>query len=54
MFRLKENWRYLLRLFRDGERFAKPLRKTTDLGEYRAITAQIFALPLKPELEPDW
>lgn len=54
MFRLKENWRYLLRRFQGGEAFAKPLRKTTDLGEYRAITARIFALPLRPELEPDW
>ena len=54
MFRLKENWRYLLHRFQGGERFAKPLRKTTDLGGYRTITAQIFALPLKPELEPDW
>ena len=54
MFRLKENWRYLLCRFEDSEKLGKRLRKTTDLNEYRAITAQIFALPLKPELQPDW
>ena len=54
MFRLKENWRYLLCRFEDSEKLGKRLRKTTDLNEYRAITAQIFALPLKQELQPDW
>lgn len=54
MFRLKEHWRYLLRRFRGSERFVKPLRKTTDLSEYRAITAQIFALPLCDALDADW
>ena len=54
MFRLKEHWRYLLRRFRGGEQFAKPLRKTTDLAEYRAVTARIFALPLNAALDADW
>lgn len=54
MFRLKENWRYLLCRFEGSEKLAKRLRKTTDLQEYRSLTAQIFALPLKPALEPDW
>lgn len=54
MFRLKENWRYLLCRFEGSERLGKRLRKTTDLQEYRAITAQLFALPLKRELQPDW
>lgn len=55
MFRLKENWRYLLCRFEDSAKLGKRLRKTTDLGEYRAITADIFhSLKLKPELEPDW
>lgn len=55
MFRLKENWRYLLCRFENSEKLGKRLRKTTDLQEYRAITAQIFeTLPLKPELTPDW
>ena len=55
MFRLKENWRYLLCRFEGSEKLGKRLRKTTDLQEYRSITAQIFAtLPLKAELAPDW
>ena len=54
MFRLKENWRYLLCRFEGSEKLGKRLRKTTDLAEYRSITAQLFALPLKSELTPDW
>lgn len=48
MFRLKENWSYLLPRFEGCEKMAKQLRKTTDLAEFRAITAEIFrAFPLK-------
>lgn len=55
MFRLKENWRYLLCRFENSEKLGKRLRKTTDINEYRSITAQIFrTLPLKEKLEPDW
>lgn len=55
MFRLKENWRYLIRRFDGGEKLGKRLRKTTDLQEYRAITGEIFhSLPLAPALSPDW
>lgn len=55
MFRLKENWRYLLCLFEGSENLGKRLRKTTDLAEYQAITAEIFhTLPKRPQLAPDW
>ena len=55
MFRLKENWRYLLRHFEGSEKLGKKLRKTTDLSEYRRITHEIFTtLPFLPQLEPDW
>lgn len=48
MFRLKENWSYWLTRFENSEKLAKRLRKTTDLQEYRNITAEIFhTLPLK-------
>ena len=48
MFRLKENWGFLITRFQDSEKLWKRLRKTTDLAEYRAITAEIFAtLPMK-------
>ena len=42
MFRMKENWAYMLPRFGNSERIAKRLRKTTDITEYKAITAEIF------------
>ena len=42
MFRMKENWHYLSQHFEGGEKLFKNLRKTTDLGEYRQITTEIF------------
>ena len=55
MFRLKENWRHLLCKFEGSEKLGKRLRKTTDAGEYKAITREIFrTLPLREEMEPDW
>lgn len=53
MFRLKENWSYLLPRFAGSEKLAKRLRKTTDLAEYRSITAEIFrTLTLKTGTPP--
>lgn len=55
MFRLKENWRYLLCLFDGAEKLEKQLRKTTDIANYRAITHEIFqSCPMKAQLSPDW
>ena len=55
MFRLKENWFYLLRRFEGSEKLGKQLRKTTDIRVYKSITAQIFhTLPLAKELQADW
>jgi tRNA-dihydrouridine synthase len=55
IFRLKENWHCMIFLFEDSEKLWKKLRKTTDIAEYRAITAEIFAtLPLRSELQADW
>lgn len=49
MFRLKENWFYLAPNFENSEKLAKKLRKTTDMQEYRSITAEIFqTLPFRP------
>ncbi len=42
MFRLKENWHFLIGHFDGSEKLWKRLRKTTDLGEFRAVTAEIF------------
>ena len=48
MFRLKENWGFLHSRFEGVDKLWKQLRKTTDLGEYKRITAEIFhTLPLK-------
>lgn len=55
MFRLKENWRYLLCLFEGSEKLGKQLRKTTDINQYKQITHLIFTtLPRRNELQPDW
>ena len=49
MFRMKEQWSFLRLRFEDSDGLWKRLRKTTDLGEYRSITAEFFhAIPLKP------
>ena len=50
MFRMKENWFYLAQHFDGGEKLFKSLRKTTDLVEYRRITAEIFHS--LPRLQP--
>ena len=42
MFRMKEHWGLLLGHYEVDEKLAKKLRKTTDLAEYRTITAQIL------------
>ena len=48
MFRLKENWGLLHPRFEGVDKLWKRLRKTTNLEEYKAITAEIFhTLPLK-------
>ena len=55
MFRMKENWSFLYHRFEGGEKLWKQLRKTTDIGEYRSITAEFFAtLPLAEQLQADW
>ena len=55
MFRMKENWFYLLCHFEDGEKLGKRLRKTTDISEYRDITRKIFeTLPFAQILQPKW
>ena len=55
MFRLKENWFYLLRRFEGSEKLGKQLRKATDVNVYKSITAEIFhTLPLAKELRADW
>ncbi|MBQ3488188.1 MAG: tRNA-dihydrouridine synthase family protein [Clostridia bacterium] len=48
MFRLKENWSYLLPRFEGSEKLGKQLRKTTDVAEYKRLTHEIFhSLPYR-------
>ena len=55
MFRLKENWGFLIHKFESSEKLWKRLRKTTDVFEFRSLTGQIIhTLPLKPELDGSW
>jgi len=55
MFRLKENWHFLYLRFDDSEKLWKRLRKTTDIAEFRSITAEMFqTLPLSDHLRADW
>lgn len=55
MFRMKENWHYLICLFDGGDKLYKQLRKTTDFTTYLSITREIFHnVPLKSALSPDW
>jgi tRNA-dihydrouridine synthase len=55
MFRLKENWRMMICLFDGNDKLRKRLLKTTDIGEFHAITHQILhTLPLRGSLKPDW
>ena len=42
MFRLKENWHYWEQRFDSDGKLFKRLRKSTDVGEYRGIVAEIF------------
>ncbi len=42
MFRLKENWFYLLPTFENSEKLGKKLRKCTDITAYKTITREIF------------
>ena len=55
VFHMKELWRYLSRLFPDGETFFRRLRKVDRPGEYEALVAGLFSssAPL-PEARADW
>ena len=55
MFRMKENWSFLRHRFEGSDRLWKDLRKTTDLGEYRHLTAEILStLPFTEQFQPQW
>lgn len=52
MFRLKEHWFYLLKLFEGSEKPGKQLRKTTDYDTFRSLTQEIiYTLPMKERID---
>jgi len=52
MFRMKEHWFYLLKLFEGSEKLGKQLRKTTDYDTFRALTREIiYTLPIKEKID---
>lgn len=55
MFRLKEDWGYMLCLFAGAEKLGKALRKTTRIEEYRSLTQEILTnLPMVERPEMNW
>ena len=55
IFRMKENWHFLITLFEGSEKAWKALRKTTDYDTFCAITREIFdTLPLRSEAKVEW
>lgn len=55
IYRLKDNWHYLIALFDGSEKHWKELRKTTDYDRFCAITHEIIhTLPMKQPWEPTW
>ena len=55
VFRLKDNWHFLIALFEDSEKSWKELRKTTDYDRFCAISDEIIqTLPMRQAIEPTW
>lgn len=55
MLRMKEVWFYLIRLFLDGDKLSKAIKKARDPLDYEAAVRSVFAdLELSPVLRPDW
>ena len=55
MFRMKENWSFMIHKFENTEKLSKKLRKTTDIDQYRNIVREIFeTLPMRSKLPTEW
>lgn len=55
IYRLKDNWHYLIALFEGSDKHWKELRKSTDYDRFCAITHEIIhTLPMKKTWEPTW
>ena len=55
MLRMKEVWFYLIRLFLEGDKLSKAIKKARDPLDYEAAVRSVFSdLELSPVLRPDW
>ncbi len=55
IYRMKDNWHYLIALFEGSERHWKELRKTTDYDRFLSIANEIIAtLPMRAHPEITW
>ena len=55
IYRMKDNWHYLIALFEGSEKHWKELRKTTDYDRFLAIANEIIAtLPMRGRPEVSW
>ena len=55
MLRMKEVWFYLIRLFLDGDKLSKAIKKARDPLDYVSAVRAVFAdLEFSPGLRPDW
>ena len=55
IYRMKDNWHYLIALFEGSDKLWKELRKCTDYDRFMAITNQIIeTLPMRTHPEITW
>ena len=55
IYRMKDNWHYLISLFEGSEKLWKEMRKSTDYDRFMAIANEIIeTLPMRPHPEINW
>ena len=55
IYRMKDNWHYLISLFEGSEKLWKEMRKTTDYDHFMSIANEIIAtLPMRERPEITW
>ncbi len=55
IYRMKDNWHYLITLFEGSDRHWKDLRKCTDYDRFTAIATEIVtSLPMRKHPEVNW
>ena len=55
MLRMKEVWFYLIRLFLEGDKLSKAIKKARDPLDYESAVRSVFSdLELSPVLRPNW